>query len=221
MSIFDKEAENYDEWYLTKVGRIVDKLETECVFSLLSLPENSKILDVGCGTGNFSIKLAKKNFKIVGIDISKKMLNIARKKSKQQSLNIEFIEMDAHKLDFENEYFDGVISIVSFEFFKDPQKVMEEIFRVVKRGGSVIVGIINRESAWGKLYSSPAYKEKSVFKYAKLKTFEEMKTLKPESFIKFKECLFISTEFNLDEINYIGEQKLKKRGGFICLLWKK
>ena len=80
MAIFDKEATFYDNWYKTTLGEFVDKVETECAFGLLSLTEGGKIIDIGCGTGNFSIKLAKKHYEVVGIDISKNMLDIARKK---------------------------------------------------------------------------------------------------------------------------------------------
>ena len=129
--------------------------------------------------------------------------------------------MDAHNLEFKDEYFDGAISMASFEFFEEPEKVMEEIFRIVKRGSPVVAGIINRESEWGKLYTSNKYKENSIFKYAKLKTLEEMKNIKPQHLVKVQECLFIPPRVDLDSIGSAGEQKLEKRGGFICLLWIK
>lgn len=221
MAIFDKEATFYDNWYKTKLGEFVDKVETECAFSLLSLSEGSKIIDVGCGTGNFSIKLAKKHYDVVGIDISKTMLDIARKKVECQSLDIEFINMDAYHLEFEDESFDGAISMASFEFFKKPEKIIEEIFRIIKRGSPVVVGIINRESEWGKLYTSNKYKENSIFKYAKLKTLEEMKNIKSQHLVKVQECLFIPPGIDLNSIDHPSERKLEKRGGFICLLWIK
>ncbi|HLV09456.1 MAG TPA: hypothetical protein VKY40_04540, partial [Halanaerobiales bacterium] len=55
-----QEAQDYDEWYETRAGALIDQLETELVFRLLKPSRGEKILDAGCGTGNFSIKLAKK-----------------------------------------------------------------------------------------------------------------------------------------------------------------
>ena len=64
MAVFDKKADDYDRWYESKLGKFVDKVETELAFSLLN-PFPNEILDMGCGTGNFSIKLAEKGCKVL------------------------------------------------------------------------------------------------------------------------------------------------------------
>src|SRR5690554_353842 len=114
MVVFDKEAEDYDQWYNSKLGSFVDRVETELAFKLFKPHKEMKILDVGCGTGNFSVKLAEMGCKVVGIDLSEKMLNIARAKIKED-LDLEFHKMDACKLEFSDEEFDGVISMAAFE----------------------------------------------------------------------------------------------------------
>ena len=98
MAIFDKEAINYDSWYTSKMGDFVDKVETELAMSLFKIEPGMKILDVGCGTGNFSIKLAEQGCRVVAIDQSKEMLENAIKKSEKKGLDIEFYCMDVYDM---------------------------------------------------------------------------------------------------------------------------
>ena len=121
MSIFDKEALTYDDWYKTKLGSFVDEVETICMFDLLDVPEGSKILDVGCGSGNYSIKLAELGYEVTGVDMSKEMLIKAKEKVDDRNLTIEFREMNLYELDFDDESFDAVFSITAFEFIPDIQ----------------------------------------------------------------------------------------------------
>lgn len=68
--LFDKKADSYDEWYRTAAGRFVDRIEKEAVFSYLEPQAGMSVLDIGCGTGNYSLALAGKGLKVTGVDIS-------------------------------------------------------------------------------------------------------------------------------------------------------
>lgn len=223
MAVFDKAAKEYDSWYETKLGSFVDKVETALAFDMIKLHPGMKILDVGCGTGNFSIKLARKGCKVIGIDISEEMLDIARKKAKQKGLDIEFHNMDIYNLSFQDNSFDAAFSMAAFEFIDRPLTALDEMLRVVKDKGQVLIGTISGDSKWGELYQSEPIKSNSVFKYAHFKTLENLRKLKPEKLAGSGQCLFIPPDAAEDQITMEQEQLLsvKEKGGYICALWKK
>lgn len=223
MAIFDKEANEYDNWYKSKLGGFVDKVETDLAFSLYKPTPEMKILDVGCGTGNFSIKLAEMGCKVVGIDKSGEMLNKAKQKSKDKGLNIEFYTMDIYDINFPDESFDGVFSMAAFEFIKEPKKAYNEMHRVLKKGGPLLIGTINRDSKWGELYISKEFQENSIFKYADFKSMDDLKSLDIEGVANSGESLFIPPNTEEKDITMDLERKLStsENGGFISVLWNK
>ncbi len=224
MAIFNGEAGNYDKWYETKLGAHVDKVETECALSLFKIEPGMHLLDVGCGTGNFSMKLAQRGASVVGIDTSREMLTIARKKARQEKLDIEFKEMDCLNLQFPDEAFDGVLSMAAIEFISDYPEMILEMFRVCKKGGPILVGTINRDSSWGRLYLDREYQKKvKVFQYAHFRTPEELSKIKNDFLIETKECLFIPPDSPESEISSVKEEEFSRyhRGGFFCVLWQK
>ncbi|AZR73334.1 ubiquinone biosynthesis methyltransferase UbiE [Anoxybacter fermentans] len=220
---FDKIADSYDKWYETKLGSFVDEVETKLAFDFFQPTKGMKILDVGCGTGNFSIKLAKKGCKVIGVDISDAMLEIARKKAKSNNLNITFYNMNVYDLDFDDETFDAIFSMAAFEFIKEPEKAFKEMMRVLKPGGQLLIGTIHKDSHWGRLYLKQACKPDSIFRFANFKTLKELEDLDRKNLIKSGECLFIPPDIREDEISWEKERELSQseRGGFICALWKK
>lgn len=223
MTFFDKEASSYDEWYKTKFGNLVDEVETDLAFKLFKPEKGMRILDIGCGTGNFSIKLAEKGCKVIGVDISQEMLKIAREKAKKKNLDIEFYNMDVYNLDFQDQTFDAVFSMAAFEFIKEPLKALDEIFRVTKDDSQVLIGTINKDSKWGELYLSEEFQKNTVFKYADFKSLDDLRSLKSGKVVDSGQCLFIPPNADTKDITLQKEMELSKseRGGFICVLWKK
>ena len=97
-SLFENYGEKYDTENFTQgtIGEC-DFIEKEISFN-----KSLKIIDIGCGTGRHSVELAKRGYKVTGIDLSESQL--ARAKAKAQNLQIDFQKHDARKLPFENEY---------------------------------------------------------------------------------------------------------------------
>ena len=113
-----------------------------------------RILDVGVGTG-LELPMFEPHVQITGIDLSEPMLEIARKRVASHHLkNIEaLIQMDALNLQFPDESFDAVVAPYVLTTVPDPIRMLNEITRVVRPGGTILlVNHIGSEKgliAWG------------------------------------------------------------------------
>ncbi len=94
----------------------------------------SSILDLGCGAG-LSSHLLSEDYEVVGADLSKPLINYARKHFK----NVKFQVEDARKLSFKNETFDAVMACGFIEHINEVEDVLSEMLRVAKKNGYVIV----------------------------------------------------------------------------------
>ncbi len=220
---FDQIASSYDRWHETTLGRFVDQVETELIFNLFKVKKGTLLLDAGCGTGNFSLKLAHKGAQVVGVDVSPEMLSIARDKADGENLKIVFREMNICNLSFPEGYFDGIISIATFEFIQAPRRAFNELIRVLKRGGYLLVGTINKNSSWGSLYEKQARLPGSIYRHARFKTWNDLRDLDQQNLVNTGECLFIKPDTVQENINMDEESRLSntENGGFIAALWQK
>lgn len=109
-----------------------------------------KILDVGSGTGEIVITLAKKNpaLKIYALDLSPTMMAIAKENAEREGVadRIIFVDGDAKRLPFPDAYFDLVISHNFLHHIEDPQIVFAEMKRVVKKNSDILIRDLRRPS---------------------------------------------------------------------------
>ena len=153
--IFDDQmASEYDSWYKTPKGRLVDKIEKEVMYEFLKPQPGMEILDIGCGTGNLSLELARLGARVTGVDISEPMLAIARQKALREKLDVKFYKADVHDLPFDDETFDAVVSLSALEFVSDLGEALKEAYRVLKHGGRLVIGIIGGNSVWSRYYEA-------------------------------------------------------------------
>jgi ubiquinone/menaquinone biosynthesis C-methylase UbiE len=97
------------------------------------------ILDVGCGTGEISLLLAEMGHQVTGIDLSPKMLALARAKAKANDFKAQFEAGDAEDLVFGDESFDAVINRHLLWTLPHPNEALREWKRVLKAGGKAIL----------------------------------------------------------------------------------
>jgi len=202
-SIFNHYYKRYDIWYDRNKFAYLSELE---VIKKV-LPKKGKGLEIGVGTGRFASALGIE----YGIDPSKRMLEIARKRGVNVSLGC------GEKLPFGNSTFDYIAIIITLCFVKDSLKVLTEARRVLKKSGRIIIGIIDKDSFLCKFYqrkNSLFYKQANFFSVKEL-----VDLLKATGFSRFT---YYQTVFHLPEkINSI--EKPKKgfgKGGFVVIKGK-
>jgi demethylmenaquinone methyltransferase/2-methoxy-6-polyprenyl-1,4-benzoquinol methylase len=120
----------------------VDVLWRRKAVNLVRKYAHETILDIGTGTGDFAIELAKlKPSKITGIDIAEKMLEIGREKIKHKGLSskIELMEADCENLPFTDNFFDMATSAFGVRNFENLNKGLNEIYRVLKPAGIILI----------------------------------------------------------------------------------
>lgn len=112
------------------------------IVKILKYKNPSTILDVATGTGDLAIAMVKTNAqKIIGLDISKGMLDVGIEKIKDRNLNntIEMVIGDSENLKYENDFFDAITVSFGVRNFESLDSGLSEIFRVLKPNGSLVI----------------------------------------------------------------------------------
>ncbi|MFH1234362.1 MAG: methyltransferase domain-containing protein [Candidatus Diapherotrites archaeon] len=137
---YNELAKKYDTYVpmLPQYRRLVNE-----VVKGIKADKNSRVLDVGIGTGFSATSIYKKHKpKIFGVDISEEMLKKCRKNTKGLGADFVLKKANAKKLGFEGNYFDFAVSSLTLHHLDDKEKLvaLKEIYRVLKKGGKVIIG---------------------------------------------------------------------------------
>ena len=168
---FEREewATPYDSWFDTSLGGTADRLQKRLVFRMAKPQAGESALDVGTGTGHYACALASRGLRVIGVDSSEAMLNVARAKGAP----VVWQWGEAESLVFSDNTFDLVLSITALEFALDAPRALGEMFRVLRPGGRLVVGVLNADSPWGQVYMREARKHDTPFRYAHLYTHAE------------------------------------------------
>ena len=137
----DAHAEEYDHAHGFKTIRR-EYMQNDFLKWLGKLNKDAVVLEVGGGTGNDAIQVAKRGIDIVTSDISKKMLMVSRRKFRGENLMSfpNFVVCDGEDLPFTSESFDCVMIIATLHHLIDPIKSLREIHRCLKPNGYLIIG---------------------------------------------------------------------------------
>lgn len=134
-------AADYDAWYDTPRGRWVGDAECRMLLRAVEPRQGESLLDVGCGTGWFTRRMARlPGVQVTGLDINADWLAYARECDAASN----YIEGDALALPFADSCFDGVVSIAALCFTADWRRAVGEVVRVSR--GRFAIGMLNRRS---------------------------------------------------------------------------
>lgn len=140
-----RDSSSYDEVSDT-FDRLTQRFSTPMAESLIesvALAEGDRVLDVGTGTGILARFAAARvgRGSVTGIDLSSGMLEIAERRAREAGLSIRFHRMDAESLDFESDMLDAAVSLYTLRHLPDPEGAVAEMFRVLRPGGRIAVGV--------------------------------------------------------------------------------
>ena len=104
-----------------------------------TISEGDRVIEVGIGTG-ISLGLYPSGCEVVGIDLTRKMLERAQKKKLKQKLDhVDLFEMDAENMTFNDDSFDHAVAAFVVTVVPNPEKMVSEMKRVTKAGGSIVI----------------------------------------------------------------------------------
>lgn len=174
---FDDITEKYDAWFTTPLGGAVDRWEKDVTWKLAQPVPGEKVLDIGTGTANYLIELAERGLDCTGLDIGIKMLLRGRRKALEKGIRLKLVTASGEALPFPDGFFDLVLSVTAFEFFKNPVLAVQEMTRVCRPGGRIVVSVLNKWSIWAARRRVLSWFQDSIFTHCRFYSYVEMRHL--------------------------------------------
>jgi ubiquinone/menaquinone biosynthesis C-methylase UbiE len=144
LEIQGKKAHEYDDF--SRKYRLKD-IQAYANVATSHVTYGGSVLEIATGPGYFCIELAKLgSFKITGLDISHDLVEIARANARQAGVEVDFLQGNASGLQFPDLSFDFIFCSWAIKNFREPQKVLNEIYRVLKPGRTALIIDLNHDA---------------------------------------------------------------------------
>ena len=123
--------------------------ETAQIKKLLNISDGAAVLDLCCGTGRYSVELARSGFRVTGVDRTPAYLNKARELAAEAGVDVEYVESDMRQFRRDGA-FDAVVNLfTSFGYFEDPEddlRVLRNVHASLRPGGRLVMDMAGREA---------------------------------------------------------------------------
>lgn len=120
------------------IARGMERRATE-MLGALPIEPGERVLDIACGSGQWTIPAARRGARVTGVDIAENWLAQARKRAAQEGLDVRLDVGDAEELPYEDGSFDVVLSLIGAMFAPRPARVAAEMLRVCRPGGRIVM----------------------------------------------------------------------------------
>jgi ubiquinone/menaquinone biosynthesis C-methylase UbiE len=143
---YDEKAKNYDDIFNTLYFKVYDAVTWKFLEPYLPNQPEAKILDAGGGTGRWSIRIASKGCRVVLMDCSMGMLDVAKERVEDNHLQgcVDLKKCSITSTGYADETFDMVLCEHALFLFKDSDALLRELGRVLKKGARLVVSAQNR-----------------------------------------------------------------------------
>ena len=138
-------AKAAEAWGLGDYARIAELIlpVSRALVDACAISAGQEVLDVAAGNGNLTVVAGEEGASVVASDFAPAQVELGRKRTADEGLDVEWVVADAEELPFEDDRFDCAASVFGAMFAPRPDRVARELFRVVRPGGTV--GMAN----WG------------------------------------------------------------------------
>lgn len=155
MSFWSKTFQTPELLEFTRSYMLTEEMK-DIITNHMRVYEGNRVLEVGCGTGYLGryVATARNDIQMVGVDLDRDFLAEARRLAGRDTRYV-YVRADATSLPYEDETFDSVISHTFLTSTKEPQKALKEMYRVLKKGGSI--SSITSMSAFPAVISTGVY----------------------------------------------------------------
>jgi ubiquinone/menaquinone biosynthesis C-methylase UbiE len=140
--LFDAKAPTWSAKYADD-GRLAARLDHLVRAARSHVPVASRVLDLGCGTGELARAMASIGMVVTACDISSQMLRFAAETDQDSSINWVQLDPGWRTLPFGEAYFDAVVAASVLEYVDDPCAVLGECARVIRPGGEILCTVPN------------------------------------------------------------------------------
>jgi SAM-dependent methyltransferase len=150
----DVQADWYDGFFesdwLEQIALSIPNEQTaeqvDFVVEKLGLDEGARVLDLACGHGRIALELARRGYRVTGLDLSPRSLQFARERADSEGLEVEWVEADMREIPAGAE-FDAIVNVfTAFGYFEDEaenQRVLDGVARALAPGGAFLIDVIN------------------------------------------------------------------------------
>src|SRR3954451_22251573 len=127
---------------------------SEDVVGAAGVASGDQVLDMATGTGNAALAAARVGGHVTGLDLTPELLEVARRRAREQGFDIVFEEGDGQELPYATERFDRVTSVFGAMFAPDQERTAAELLRVTRPGGTIAVSAWTPEGLNGQMFST-------------------------------------------------------------------
>jgi SAM-dependent methyltransferase len=206
-NIFDILTDKYDAWYDSEDGRPLYESELKCLRPMVeSAPR--PILEIGVGTGRFAMHFPD----VTGIDPSLNSLKIAVRRG------VRTVRGYGEDLPFEDESFGCILIIVTLCFVERPLDVLREAKRVLRKDGSIIIGLVPRDSQWGVFYEEKKRAGHPFYSSDRFYTVKDVEDMLQTARLKISRTrsTLLQKPYDSRRIEEPAEGRIKG-AGFLCI----
>src|ERR1700760_4556836 len=139
-------------WYDTSTRKDMERFRALAARLRTVLPQGGDVLEVAPGPGYLAIEMAKAGaYRVTGLDVSRTMVELARRNAAEAEVQVDFRQGNASAMPFADESFDLLACSAAFKNFSEPHKALEEMYRVLRPGGTALVLDLRKDATMSEI----------------------------------------------------------------------